>query len=235
MPVGGRDRTVGETPPEEAIVATCSPGRTTTPESIMSLPDYDAQWYDGQRLAITAARADGAGTVVSMLDIGTGENPTFITLRGASGGVAFDRSGYLYIGNGYGAAGQTVTGTIKAFAKADWEAALKTGTPIDFDQSGAHVATLLSAAYLGFDPDANFHIGGYMQGGAYVAIARGDAIRKALSGGPPVTAEAPEGQLQRLTPAAGKDSWFVTSNPTTRELYLKAYDDPTVYIYVNEK
>ncbi len=202
--------------------------------------DYDAAWYDENLLAI--ATNDKTGAIVTVLDTTTGNNSLIIKNVGrGSGGVAFDKDGNIYVGDGYEPKGPGA-GMVKTFTKADWRAALKNGQPLDFKKDGKHVATLLSAASLGFDRDANFLVGGGIvfgdgaddpknRGCAFVAAAQ--AIKKAATGmGAPVTPASPGNVLQRLAPVANdQNSWFLYPNSRAGEIYLRAYGDTVVFVF----
>lgn len=203
--------------------------------------NFDAEWVDEHLLAISAGSFPGSdGPVVTVLDTMKGTHRVLVQNIGSgSGGVTVDRSGNLYVGNGYDATTPQATGTIKAYGRSSWREALSQGRVMDFATEGTEVADLLSAAYLGFDRFRNLHVGGgdySIPNGIHAAVARARAIAAALGGGPPVTGDAPPDVLQRLDPdPAHNTSWFTVSNRATGELYLKDFDNPKVYVFVRSR
>ncbi len=211
------------------------------PASAESFPIFDnsGEWLDDNRLAIANFGS------VQVINTATDIVSTIITIGGASGGVAVDTAGNLYTGNGFDiAAGGTDTGWIKAFAQADWETALATNTPIDFETAGIAVADLLTATSIGFDASGNMHVGGgdfYGTSGdlGYAALVSASALADALSNPqatPPISAASPVDVLRKfISPPDTVDSDlppFWNFNAATDELLLGyVFGDGTMYVY----
>lgn len=215
----------------------------SNPTSVTSYAadDYDAQWIDNSRLAITNSASSG----VQVLNTANASLKTIVTgLGGASSGIALDASGNLYTGNGYDLApGGSDTGWIKAFSSSAWNAALTSGTPINFESSGTPVADLLSAASLGFDNSGNFFVGGADFFGVsndlgYAGLIASDAITAALAAGastPPISAASPASELRKfISPAdtiTNQQPPFWNYNNATGELYLSYFQQGAVGVY----
>jgi len=198
--------------------------------------NYDAEWIDEERLAVTGSHQ---GSIAYVLlpengDIGV----MCINIGSASGGVTLDSARNLYLGDGYDPAHPDDTGFVKAFTEAEWQSALDTSLPLDFKASGVLVADLLSAAYLGFDAEGNLHVGGgnslvQPPEVGYAAVADRNAVAGALTGGREVDDQLPSYVVQRLDPKPGaQQSWHMSSNWITGELYVTAYGESTVYVYL---
>ena len=199
--------------------------------------DFDAAWADNSRLAVS----NSAG--VQILNTTTGGATTVVTdVGGASAGVAFDAAGNLYTGNGYDydATSGSSTGTIKAFSKTAWQAALTGGTAADFEATGTAVAKLLSAGSLGFDKSGNFYVGGgdFFGGSGdfgYAALVSASAVQNALAGGAVVTASSDASALRKFaSPAAtvsADESPIWVYNDATGDLDLRYFDESGVTVY----
>ncbi|MFQ5494850.1 MAG: hypothetical protein ACE5EX_05675, partial [Phycisphaerae bacterium] len=207
-----------------------------------SLNHFDAAWMDDTRLAVTAG-AFGSPGVVTVLDT-TSPDPaqplstTVIgNIGGASGGVALDTSGFLYTGNGFSTLGPSGTGTVKAFPRASWEAALAGGPPLDFESTGTLIVDILSASPLGFDAEGNLFVGGgdVPPDADFVALVRGSAVAAALTGAGPVDPADPL-LVRRLDPDPAGAAAFYSAlfNAATGELYVRDFADTTVYVYDTE-
>ena len=201
--------------------------------------NFDGEWVDDAKLAISSVGQVAPSTVVKVLDVGSGAITTIIQgIAGSPAGITIDQTGNLYSGNGLGMNPST-TGTIKAFPELEWMAPLSEGSVINFDSSGTLVANLLSAAFLGFDKQGNLYVGGgdFATGTdkGYAAIVSKSAIEAALAGGSPVFSASPVNKLQRLDPDPDENFWFVKSNWVTGELYLKDYSSLNVNIFKKRK
>lgn len=197
--------------------------------------NFDAEWIDDAKLAISSVGQVERGTVVKVLDVKSGAMTTIIqAIAGSPAGVTIDQSGNLYSGNGLGL-DPSATGIIKAFPLSEWMAPLSGGSAINFESGGTLVANLLSAAFLGFDKQGNLYVGGgdFATGAdrGYTAIVSKSAIEEALAGGSPVSSASPVNKLQRLDPDPDENFWFVNSNWVTGELYLKDYFSLNVNIF----
>ena len=204
-----------------------------------NLGDYDAAWIDNTRLAVANSGQ------VQVLNTSTGTVKTIINnVGGASGGIAFDHAGNLFTGNSYSyGTGTSDTGWVKAFTASAWQAALASGTAIDFEASGRPVVDLLSAASIGFDASGNFFIAGGDAFGTsgdvgYAGLVDAEAIRAALNGTsaqPPIDMSSPSDQLRKFaTPQPFIDNFqtpFWTYNSVTGELYLRYFGDQQVTSY----
>lgn len=208
-----------------------------------AVQDYDAVWIDNTSLAIANATTS---TGVEVLNTSTGSVTSIISnIGGASAGVAIDAVGNLYTGNGFDfVPGGSETGWIKAFPFAQWQAALSSGTPINFESAGIPVVDLLSAASLGFDQFGNFFVGGAdFFGGSgdlgYAALVDADDLSAALAANasvPPIDPTAPADVLRKfVSPQATIDALqppFWSYNDATGELYLRYFSDGSVNVYV---
>jgi hypothetical protein len=199
--------------------------------------NFDSEWVSQTQIAISAEPpSEKERAIVSVLDVSSGTVKTIVKNAGqASGGVTIlDKTGTLFVGDGFAQDRKDSTGQIKAYTKVDWANALITGSPIDFDKEGTLVATILSADTLGFDKYGNLFIGGGDVEGVdkgYAAVIAKSAIDCALAGGPPITSQSPPGLLQRLDPSPADNFWLVFSNRVTGELYLKDYGKQKVYVF----
>lgn len=220
---------------------------TPTTQSTFSVSSYDAEWADEQWLVISTP------TGVVALDTTKDQNNVVTVLSGrggASAGVTLDKDGNLYTGNGYSddeanpGAMKSKTGAIKAFLAADWRATLTGAPSLNFESTGALVADLLSAGYLGFDDDGNLLIGGgnlfgglHTPGGGdrgYAAMVSATAIQDALRGGVPVVPGFPPSKLHIFDPdkaISHDDFYYIDYNPKAQEFYLNDHDKATVYAF----
>lgn len=200
---------------------------------------FDGTWYDEAHLAL--ASGDFSNGAISMLtttsvDPMAPENVVVVDgIGGASGGVAFDGHGYLYAGNGFMGSGPSGTGAVKAFAPSSWQPALSGGEPVDFESSGTLLVDILSAASLGFDPEGNLHVSGADYSVSkfdFAALVHHDRVVAALSGGPAADVNDTT-QVRRFDPDAGNHFNFysVKASAVTRELYIRSFGEPTVYVY----
>ncbi len=198
---------------------------------------FDAEWIDDRRLLVTNQGGDGVGppSVVSLVDVVRRSSLNLIgNIDGASAGVTINAAGTIFTGDGFGS-DPTETGQIKAFRRALWEAAVSSGTPINFETAGIEVANLLSCCPLGFDGEGNLYVGGGNSGDGdqgYAAVASRIGIRMALNGGPVIRPDTPY-LLQKLDPDPAKldNYWFVNANPVRREIYLMDFGQTTVRVY----
>jgi hypothetical protein len=200
---------------------------------------FDAEWADETRLAITTGDFVNP-SVVTMLDVSSPDpqNPAntvvIENIGGASAGIAFDAAGNLFTGNGFTASGPSGTGACRAFTASAWTAVHSGGTPLDFEADGLNVVDVLSASPLGFDGEGNLYVGGgdVDPDADFVALVRAGAVAVALSGGGPANPDDPA-QVRRLDPIPADDFNFFSANhnPVTGELYVRDFEDDTVYIY----
>lgn len=221
-----------------AVFETANPTNAT----IVTGDDFAGEWIDNRYLAI----ANGmSGPRVEILDTQTATmTPVITNIGGASAGVAIDAAGNLYTGNGYGYnTGGSSTGWIKAFAAADWQNALATNTPLNFETTGTPVADLLSAYPFGFDGSGNMFVGGAdFFGGSndkgYAALISADAIADALANPqatPPINGNSPASVLRKIaSPQETLDSLQPPTwnyNAGTGELLLGYYQNGAVTAY----
>lgn len=121
--------------------------------------DFAGVWLDNDRLLIS--NFNGVDLLDTTQPTNAAVTNIVTNIGGASAGITLDSSGNLYTGNGFDfATGGSNTGSIKVFVAADIQAAITSGTAIDFENSGIEVADLLSASTLGFDGFGNFFVGG---------------------------------------------------------------------------
>lgn len=198
-----------------------------------------AEWIDDTHLALTAGDFGNPSSVTVLdttsLDPENPDNPTIIeNIGGASGGVAFDRSGTMFTGNGSTTIGPSGTGTVKAFSRASWTDALDGGPALDFEFEGTLVVDVLSASPLGFDTEGNLFVGGGATApdNDSVALVRASAVAAALAGMGPANPNDPA-QVRRLDPITTSDFNFYSAahNAVTGELYVRDFGDDTIYVY----
>ena len=193
---------------------------------------FDARWFDGTHLALTAGAPGGTTSQVSLLDVASNPsnpaNPVVVThIGGAAGGITFDVQQHLFTGNGYSFGGPSQTGWVKAFAAGQWLAALHGGAPVDFEDAGTLIGDVSSAASLGFDPEGNLYAGGGAVGAQYAGLVRASAVAHALGGGGPALPQ----DIRQFDPAAPDPYRFydVNVNFVTGELYVR--NAATVWVY----
>jgi hypothetical protein len=199
---------------------------------------FQAAWIDDRFVALTAGTF-GSPSLVTALDTLSADplhpsNRTIIdNIGGASGGIAFDHHRNLYTGNGFAISGPSTTGTVKAFRRADWRAALRGGSPLDFEAQGTPIVTALSAAPLAFDAGGNLFVGGADFGGGdidFAAFISRAAVRSALAGGGPVDTSDPA-QARKVDPDPAADSAYgVIVNPQRDEVYLTGFG-PHAFVF----
>jgi len=199
---------------------------------------FDAAWYDGTNLALTAGTF-GSPSFVTLLDTASPPaapvNPTVIdNIGGASAGVAFDTSGNLYTGNGFTGAGPSQTGWVKVFANTAWTAAIG-GAPLDFEATGTLVVDVLSASSLGFDSEGNLFAGGGDFSDAnqtdFAALIRFTAVQAAAAGGGAVDTADPT-LVRKLDPDATSDANFFAVRYSSGPGELFVFESPaTIYVY----
>ena len=203
----------------------------------MAGTSFDAEWSDERRLFVTNQGSDGqaAPSIVTLVDVVTKSSVDIIVkIDGASAGVTIDSAKTLFTGNGFGDSDDQ-TGKIKGFKRSDWEAAVTSGTPLNFESSGFEVANLLSCYPLGFDGDGNLYVGGGNSSDGdqgYAAIVSRSGIRQALAGDGVITPTTAV-LLQKLDPdpTEANNYWFVNSNPVRREIYLMDYGQEQVRVF----
>ena len=195
-------------------------------------------WLDDTHLVL-AASDFANGSSVTVLDTTSADpsaplNTVVVdNIGGASGGIAFDAAGNLFVANGFTSIGPSDTGVVKAFAAAEWMSALEGGTPLDFEATGTLVVDILNGTPLGFDHEANLFVGG---GSAppdndFVALIRASAVTAALAGAGPVDPDDAS-QVRRLDPIpGGENRYSAVFNAGTRELYVRDFGDTTVFAY----
>ncbi len=198
-----------------------------------------AEWIDNTNLAIAASDFFN-GSSVTVLDTTSVDaaNPTNTTIvanvGGASGGIAFDLDGNLFVGNGFSSIGPSGTGTIKAFTQAAWLAALLGGSPLDFENEGMLIVQVLGASPLRFDVEGNLLAGG---GSAApendaVALVRASAIADALAGMGAIDETDPT-LVRRFDPIPSNDFNFysVVYNGVAREFYTRDFGSTQLHVY----
>lgn len=199
---------------------------------------FDAEWFDGTSLALTAGDFISP-SVVSILDtLSDPQNPinpvVVDNIGGGSGGITFDEQDRLYTGNGFELFGPSGTGTVKAFDAESWMPALKGEPPVDFENDGILIVDVLSAAPLGFDAKGNLYVGGgdTEPDFDFVALVNALAVADALNGFGPADPQDPT-QVRRLDPDEANEFNFYTVdyNQATNELYLRNFGETTVYVY----
>ncbi len=231
-------RAVAGTNGEGSVVVfdTSNPAAAST----FTISDLAGEWIDDQLLAITSFGS------LQVLNTATSAVETIVNIGGGfSAGVTIDADGNIYSGNGFdSAAGGSDTGWVKAFSQADWQNAMATDTPLDFETDGTPVADLLTASSLGFDTSGNMFVGGgdFFGGSGdlgYAALVDATAVAAALAGSqttPPITSTSPPGDLRKfISPPDTVDNElppFWNFNQATGELYLGyTFGDGTIYVY----
>lgn len=201
-----------------------SPTTPTAPTAAATVANFTAAWLDNDTLAVTGA--DGSFVPqVALVDLTTPASPTVDNVvaaaGGASGDVAFDADGNLYVGDGFGSG----VGTIRRFTPSQIASALS-GGPLDFTTEGEFVADLLSAASLGFDDEGNLHVGGGdLFGGSgdnnYWGLVEAETLA------------APSQVVRQFDPVGDPGSFYsVVFNPVLEQFYVTEFADPTqVFVY----
>lgn len=202
---------------------------------------FSAAWVDDARLAVTAG--DFTTGHVTLLDLNspnpqTPLNPIIIgNIGGASGGVALDTAGNLYAGNGFMTTGPSETGVVKAFGFSEWQNALQTGIPLDFETQGTLIVDILSATSLGFDDAGNLHVAGGdfdIFKVDFAALVHADIVTAALAGSGPADINDPT-EVRRLDPDPSDSFNFYTIgfDRVMRRLMLRSFGSDTVYAYTD--
>lgn len=195
-------------------------------------------WIDNTHILLAASDFTN-GSAVTVLDTNSVDpndptNPVVVeNIGGASGGIAFDVGGNLFVGNGFTSIGPSDTGVIKAFDATDWQAALSGDPALDFEVQGTLIIDILNATPLGFDHEGNlFTGGGSATDSDFLAIVRASAVVAALGGGGAVD-PADSSSVRRLDPISDDvGSWYDGAfNPISRTLYLRNYGDRRLYAY----
>ncbi|MHC4977236.1 MAG: hypothetical protein ACYTF7_11635 [Planctomycetota bacterium] len=195
--------------------------------SVYNVGHTSAAWtHDSAGLAI--GNGDfGSPAYVDLLDITSSTAAPSITrlvdgVQGASGGVAFDASGNLYVGNGYANGSGSDTGAIHMFTAG----MLGGGTPLDYEGDGLFVTDMLSANDLTFDLAGNMFVGGgdlFGSGdGGYAGIINNDTLEALIDGtlGSPIDTSDLL-QVRKLDPDGSSSAFYnVIFNEATGELIL---------------
>ncbi|MFG0256952.1 MAG: hypothetical protein ACF8GE_03525 [Phycisphaerales bacterium JB043] len=195
--------------------------------SIYNVAHTSATWtHDSAGLAIANGNF-GSPAYVDLLDITSSTATPSITrlvdgVQGASGGVAFDASGNLYVGNGFANGVGSDTGAIHMFTAG----MLAGGTPLDFEGEGLFVTDMLSANDLTFDQAGNMFVGGgdfFGSGdGGYVGIVNHETLQDLIDGalGGPIDLLDPT-QVRTLDPEGTSSAFYnIIFNDATGELIL---------------
>jgi hypothetical protein len=150
---------------------------------------FDAAWRDDRYLFVNG-EAPGGSRVYAIDSESESPGASLIAIipdiPGASGGIAFDHSGDLITGIGYGNA----TGQLKIWSAADVAAALA-GAALDYASTGHVLADgVLSAASLGVTADGSLFVGGGDAFGAsghlgYAVLISAPVLVRVLAGGAP--------------------------------------------------
>lgn len=183
--------------------------------SSFAVGNFQATWIDNDSLAISGADNTTFASVVTQLDIDTGNTRLLVNdLNGGSAGVAIN-NGYLYTGNGFTFGGPSQTGEVRAFSLADLA-----NSTMSFESEGTTVADVLSAAPIAFDALGNMLIGGGDGSSGdqgYAAVIDSDLINAALAGGSPVTSATLE-----LSPDPLETFHNIRFNEFTNEVLVEA-------------
>ena len=213
-----------------AVFDTAALGTAAVPTTIdaanadhFEINHFDAEWMDDNQLAITAGKF-GDPSFVTLLDVTSPTaapvNPVIINnINGASGGIAFDSSGRLFTGNGFGSGDPgSDTGELRIFEPSDWSIA----SPADFEVDGVYLGDILSASSLSMDSEGNLAVGGGNFAGGmtgFMGVISAQAIKDAM-GGDPVDPNDPM-DLRRLDPLNNGLGIFGSSfNALTGELFV---------------
>lgn len=218
---------------------------SANPTSVTSfaISDFYGEWVDNQNLAIANA-ASGTSGIQVLNTVSSVATSIVNNIGGATAGIAFDSAGNLFTGNGFSfGTGTSGTGWVKAFSATDWQTALATASPLNFETTGTPVADLLSAFPLAFDASGNLLVGGADFFGSpgdsgYAALVDAAAVADALANpqaSPQISAASLSNVLRKI--ASPQDTidnfqspdWHV--NNATGELYLGYYSVGTVTVY----
>jgi hypothetical protein len=196
---------------------------------------YDAEWIDNRHLALTAGDFPNPSIVTALDTQSNPMAPANVTLvnniGGASGGIAFDASGNLFTANGFATGGPSVTGAIRAFAAASWQAALAGGPPVNFETAGVPVITLFSGSPLTFDGSGNLFVGGTpdTSQGAF-ALVRASRVASAVAGGGAIN-PSDASAVRRFDPSSGASSTYsIAFNAVRAEVYARELGETSVAV-----
>ncbi|MEM9658218.1 MAG: PEP-CTERM sorting domain-containing protein [Planctomycetota bacterium] len=161
---------------------------TPTSGSQLAFNHFSATFLDNDTLVVANGNF-GSPSQVFALELDGTSTLLVDGVGGASAGIAVDAGGNLFTGNGFADSDPStlsMTGDVKGFAAADWQAALSGGAPVDFENSGELIVSALSANSLGFDSAGNLHVGGSNSFGGgdsdFFALASASAVDDALAG-----------------------------------------------------
>lgn len=197
------------------------------------------RWMDNERLFLVAGGSSNVSSV-TVLDT-TDSDPANWTITtvienigGASGGIALDGAGNLFTANGFSTTGPSGTGAVKAFAAADWMAALSGGGAVDFENGGVLIVDILSGNPLAFDVEGNLLVGGgdSAPDDDAIAIVRASAVADALAAVGPVNVNDPLA-VRRVDPILDNDFNFFEceTNLVLGEFYVRDFGAGTVFVY----
>jgi hypothetical protein len=204
----------------------------------LSAAHYDGAWWNNTQLALSG----GTGNSVTLLDTDSPDpdeptNPAVIVNTGIAGGIAFDVSGNLFTGTGFGSPPHQ-TGDVRGFPSASWISVLSGAEPLDFLADGLEVVDVLSAASLGFDVEGNLHIGGGDFFGVgdlgFVALVRAVSVAASMNGdGPANTGDSEVVRLLDPQPENSFEFYSITYDPVRQRLLLQDFGDPRLHVYAN--
>jgi hypothetical protein len=180
---------------------------------------YSAAFRDDRYLFVNAGGAELGESYVYVIDTESTADAAsdavttiIAAIPGASAGIAFDAQGDLVTGIGWDQADAT-TGDIDIFDAASIDAALSSGTSLDYDTDGRLLATnILSADSLGFDSSGNLDVGGGDVFGSsgrygYAQVVSSTVVTRVLAGGAPADAANPD-EVTTIAPDPCKnDDW----------------------------
>jgi hypothetical protein len=202
--------------PAGALSVTSPDVLTTDPNAkrYVGLSYYSAAFRGDRYLCVDAGGAEIGESYIYAIDTQASVEtilPIIDSIPGASAGIAFDSAGDLVTGIGWDA-DDSRTGEIKIFDSSSIDAALA-GSPLDYDSTGAVVATgILSADSLGFDSSGNLDVGGGDVFGTsghygYAQVISAGVISRVMTGGPPADASDPNDVTKIAPDPCMNDDW----------------------------
>lgn len=200
-----------------------------------NLSYYSAAFRDERYLFVNAGGAELGESYVYVIDTESASNDvtTIIAdIPGASAGIAFDAQGDLVTGIGWDQ-DDTATGDIKIFDAASIAAALGDGTSLEYDTSGALLATnLLSADSLGFDSAGDLDVGGGDVFGSsgrygYANVVSASVVTRVLAGGAPADSSNPAEVATIAPDPCRNDDWTGATYVSGVDMLLVSADMAT--------
>jgi hypothetical protein len=200
-----------------SLLSVANPVVLTTSASARryDLEYYSAAFRDNRYLFLNVGGKRLGLSYVSVIDTESpGSEPKLLVadIPGASAGITFDAHGNLVTGIGWDEK-DVRAGEVALFDAAAIDAALATGSSLEYDADERVLATdLLSADSLGFDGDGNLYVGGGDVFGTsgrhgYAQIVGASVVSRVLAGGPPADSADPKDVMKLSPDPCHNDDW----------------------------